>query len=114
MVDNICIHEARVEEMAFRHKNNETTEEDNTDVFDFEKARSLFPLNPVPTEAEGSGKKYPLVEIENELGMTAGRFGWCMSCRNKADRYCKDTRHPVCSFECKNKHVSLVEQMDGK
>ena len=40
MVDNICIHEARVEEMAFRHKNNQTTEEDNTDVFDFEKARS--------------------------------------------------------------------------
>jgi brefeldin A-inhibited guanine nucleotide-exchange protein len=32
-----------------------------------------------------------------------------MACRNKADRYCKDTRHPVCSYECKNKHVSLVE-----
>lgn len=106
MVDNVCIYEARIQEMADRH--NETAEE-GTPEFDYENARKNFPLNPVPTEAEGSGKKYPLVDITNELGFNVGRFGWCMACRNKADRYCKDTRHPVCSYECKNKHVSLVE-----
>jgi hypothetical protein len=83
--------------------------EEGKEEFDYESVAASFPLNPVPTEAEGSGKKYPVVEISNELGFQAGRFGWCIACRNKADRYCKDTRHPVCSFECKNKHLSLVE-----
>ena len=35
------------------------------------------------------------------MEIPAGKFGWCIMCRGQANLYCKDTRHPVCSFECK-------------
>lgn len=41
------------------------------------------------------------LELTNELGIPGGKFGWCVSCRASANLYCKHTRHPVCSFECK-------------
>ena len=50
---------------------------------------------------EQKSKKQVQVEIINEHGIPAGKFGWCIVCRNQANLYCKDTRHPVCSFECK-------------
>jgi hypothetical protein len=39
--------------------------------------------------------------VVNEQGIPCGKFGWCISCRQPANLYCKHTRHPVCSFECK-------------
>ena len=66
-------------------------------------------LNPIP-----SGKKeYPDVNLQNELGIQAGRFGWCIVCRNTANLYCKDTKHPVCSKECQKKHYVEVTSLDG-
>jgi hypothetical protein len=41
------------------------------------------------------------VDIKNEHDIICGKFGWCIVCRNAANLYCKDTRHPVCSYECK-------------
>jgi len=53
------------------------------------------------------------VEIPNELGIASGKFGWCIVCRNKANLYCRDTRHPVCSFECKQKHMNLIDSIQA-
>jgi len=58
---------------------------------------------------ETKQKKHIQVEIKNEIGVLAGKFGWCINCRGQANLYCKDTRHPVCSFECKQKHINLLE-----
>lgn len=44
------------------------------------------------------------VSTENENSEINGKFGWCVRCRKPADYYCKQTRVPVCSFECKNRH----------
>ena len=101
MVDNVCLHEARIDELKV----------DKETSFDEETARRMIPLNPIPIANEGEPKKKSLkpVDIQNEMGISAGKFGWCMVCRNKADLYCKDTKHPVCSYECKKKHVALVE-----
>jgi len=41
--------------------------------------------------------------IENERGYVSGNFGWCYICRQRADLYCKETRLPICSLECKKK-----------
>jgi brefeldin A-inhibited guanine nucleotide-exchange protein len=41
--------------------------------------------------------------VENERGFISGNFGWCFICRNKADFYCKESRYPICSLECKLK-----------
>ena len=66
-------------------------------------------LNPIP-----AGKKeYPEVNLTNELGIQAGRFGWCIVCRNTANLYCKDTKHPVCSKECQKRHYVEVTSLDG-
>ncbi len=56
-------------------------------------------------------KKVDAPDAYNEIGRKAGKFGWCVDCRNSANVYCKDTRHPVCSFECKQKHINLADSM---
>ena len=48
--------------------------------------------------------------LVNELGILSGKFGWCVACRATANLYCKHTRHPVCSFECKQRHIKLLEE----
>lgn len=50
------------------------------------------------------------VSLVNEQGLPNGKFGWCISCRAAANLYCKHTRHPVCSFECKQRHIRLLEE----
>jgi hypothetical protein len=98
MVDNVCLYEARVAEITKLHISGQedTVREDQA----LEESVSRIPVNPIP-----SGKKdCPDVALTNELGFEVGRFGWCISCRNAANLWCKDTRHPVCSEECKKKH----------
>jgi hypothetical protein len=60
---------------------------------------------------EVKSKKQPPIEILNEQKIVCGKFGWCIVCRNSANLYCKDTRHPVCSFECKQKHINLLDNI---
>lgn len=46
------------------------------------------------------------------MGFEVGRFGWCISCRNAANLWCKDTKHPVCSEDCKKKHFYEASAID--
>ena len=54
----------------------------------------------------------PHVDITNEIGVPAGKFGWCIMCRGPANLYCKDTRYPVCAFECKEKLLRMLVAME--
>mmetsp|Transcript_22234 Transcript_22234/g.16666 ORF Transcript_22234/g.16666 Transcript_22234/m.16666 type:complete len:141 (+) Transcript_22234:205-627(+) len=58
-------------------------------------------------------KKMVTANIKNEHEIPSGKFGWCIQCRNTANLYCKDTRHPVCSFECKQKHMNLIDSIQA-
>lgn len=49
-----------------------------------------------------------MASIHNEADIPAGKFGWCIICRNEASNFCKDMRVPVCSKECKAKHMEEV------
>lgn len=60
-------------------------------------------------EDKPSAKKFDSLSVLNEQGIPSGKFGWCVSCRGSANLYCKHTRHPVCSFECKQRHIKLLE-----
>ena len=64
-------------------------------------------------QAAAKSKKHIPVEIKNEMDIPAGKFGWCIMCRGQANLYCKDTRHPVCSFECKQKHMNLLDSIQA-
>ena len=100
-------------------QNNSHTENSTDDGALADKLRHV-PLNSVPDEhpsrrksGEDDKKALPEVRISNEIDVPAGRFGWCIACRNTADLYCKDTRHPVCSAECKKKHIVEFNSLDG-
>ena len=71
-------------------------------------------LNPVEQSKQD---EFPPVKIKNEIGLEAGRYGWCTVCRNTANLFCGDTKHPVCSVECQKKHIvecmALDSQQDG-
>ncbi len=59
-----------------------------------------IPFKSVP-ETQSDRRELQPVDIENEVSCKAGKFGWCIVCRKEAHLYCKHTRHPVCSYECK-------------
>ncbi|CAD8069698.1 unnamed protein product [Paramecium primaurelia] len=48
------------------------------------------------------------VYVTNEQNMKNGKFGWCVVCRNQASQYCKDTKVPICSKECKFIHLNQM------
>lgn len=62
------------------------------------------------TPKKAADKDAAGLDLSNELGIPSGKFGWCVSCRASANLYCKHTRHPVCSFECKQRHIKLLEE----
>ena len=48
----------------------------------------------------------------NENNILNGNYGWCIVCRNGANLYCKDTRYSVCSVECKQQLLNMIESID--
>ena len=54
-------------------------------------------------------RKITQVESKNENNAPAGKFGWCVVCRSSADLYCKESRDPVCSIQCKKVHSKNIE-----
>ncbi len=85
MVDDVCLYYARMEA----------------------KPNQQIAIRSVPLFHESDDPKYKnvvLVKINNERDITSGKFGWCVMCRNAAPFFCKDTRVPVCSVDCKKKH----------
>lgn len=73
------------------------------------------PLRTVPAVLNPEDPLYKTIsvaEAENEDNVAAGKFGWCANCRRAADLYCKDTRMPVCSAECKDAQLKLIEKVN--
>ena len=94
----------------------------NDDEQNLEKQRKILQakikglqLNPVMQQNKDD--LIPVNGLKNEAGLEAGRYGWCSVCRNSADMFCGDTKHPVCSVECQKKHIvecmALDNQQDG-
>jgi len=57
-------------------------------------------------------KNFICDDLLNEEGVQAGKFGWCVNCRQAANLFCKHTRYPVCSFDCKTEHIRLLERVN--
>lgn len=99
LVDDVCIHDQKVEDFKKEH------ERDSPELIN--ERVSQIPLRSVPMSFDPNDPQYRMIQrvkIENEKGRTAGLFGWCFICREPADYYCKDTRVPVCSIDCKLRH----------
>ena len=114
MCDDVCIYSAKMEEVNKQLEHELQIEGEARSVI--EAKRNNIPLRQVPlekvgkrTDAKAGKQDEPKVVVANERGDVNGKFGWCFMCRSKADLYCKDTRHPVCSFECKQKLLTLVD-----
>ena len=102
MVDNVCLYEARVEHVRNLHTpvdNDSQSSGDLTAIID-EKI-SKIPLNPIP----GNRRDVPEVNVTNELGFPAGRFGWCVCCRQSANYYWLNA---TASRETKDKKTSRI------
>ncbi|CAK61467.1 unnamed protein product (macronuclear) [Paramecium tetraurelia] len=48
------------------------------------------------------------VYVTNEQNIKNGKFGWCVVCRKQASQYCKDSKVPICSKECKVVHLNSM------
>jgi Sec7-like guanine-nucleotide exchange factor len=89
---------------------------DDVCIHSYKTAQGLdAPLRSVPIVLDPDDPLYKGLQPSqetNEKGIYAGKFGWCVVCRNPADLYCKDTRDPICSLDCKLLHIRNVEAAD--
>jgi len=116
LVDNVCLHEARVSALRREHQNQasasteeiKATEED--DKQDLRERIANLSLNPALQRAD---EPAPNVELMNEVNLPVGRFGWCIVCRNTANLVDAGTQHPVCSNECQKKHIVECASLDS-
>ena len=51
-------------------------------------------------------------KVVNERMELCGTIGWCIVCRKAAERYCCETRVPICSTNCKQKHLEEIKLVD--
>ena len=115
LVDNVCLHEARVDALKREHRHQiQASSEEIKAPEDAEKELeeriSNLKLNPVQQSPE---EPAPVVEVMNEVNLPAGRFGWCVVCRNTANLVDAETQHPVCSNECQKKHIVECASLDS-
>ena len=71
---------------------------------------TIVPFRSVPLIEDKDRQNYKKVnkvrvDLVNELQNKNGTFGWCFVCRESAELFCKDTRVPLCSQNCKDKHM---------
>lgn len=116
IVDNVCLYEEKTKTIQKKYDENSDPQKKPEDL---QKELSLIPLRSVPLINETDDVKYKkimTVNIENEMNIASGKFGWCIVCRKSANVYCKDSRVPVCNAECKKKHLdelSVVNSLFG-
>jgi len=97
LVDDVCIFHKKREELEREYKKDQNK-------FELEH----IPQRSVPFSFDPADPHYRAltkVELTNERGNSAGIFGWCFVCRGTANLYCKETRIPVCTIDCKLKHL---------
>lgn len=58
-----------------------------------------------------------LSDPDNDTSDDRGRFGWCVVCDKSADYFCRKSRDPVCSMDCKKLNlvrIGLILNMDQR
>lgn len=111
MVDDVELYDARRNHIMNKYMSQLNDLENSADLEEKQTIEEMMnnELNnivirsvPIKVKKEDQkNRKQIQVDVKNESGIPTGKFGWCIVCRNQANLYCKDTRHPVCSFECK-------------
>mmetsp|Transcript_16231 Transcript_16231/g.13814 ORF Transcript_16231/g.13814 Transcript_16231/m.13814 type:complete len:413 (-) Transcript_16231:210-1448(-) len=109
MVDDVCLFHAKND--AVNHKYADKLE-DEGERENLKQELENIPLRTVPLVMNPDDPKYRSlmkVPIHNEIESPAGYLGWCFVCRGPADLYCKDTRVPICSVDCKLRHFDEID-----
>ena len=107
-MDDVCIYNERVKKLEAEYEN-----KDDNEKIQLREEIAKLSIQSVPPRSEHNDAKYKslkAVNLENELGEQAGIMGWCFVCRGPANLYCKDTRVPVCSVECKTRHLDELRK----
>jgi len=105
IVDDVCLYNAKVDQVSKKYEGKELNEKERETM---QQELDEIPFKAIPLNSDSDDIRYRIlkkVKIENELEIIAGIFGWCIVCRNSANLFCKDTKVPVCSLECKFKHL---------
>lgn len=109
MVDDVCIYNEKVDEKKREYESKDEKEKEN-----LPHELENIPLRTVPLKFNPDDPKYRVarpVKLENEIGEPAGLLGWCFVCRGPANLFCKDTRIPICSVECKLQHLEELSKL---
>ena len=106
IIDDVCIYNEKINVIKAKP---EFQADENVDAdIKLQEELNNIPLRSVPLAINPDDPRYRnliKVNLVNEKGNQADVFGWCFMCRGPAKLYCKDTRIPVCSLECKKRHL---------
>jgi hypothetical protein len=92
MVDDVCLYHAKRDQIQAKYNGQINDLENSVDLEERQALEELMKqelygitLKSVPLKVkkdEVKSKKQVQVEITNEHGIPAGKFGWCIVCRN--------------------------------
>ncbi|EAR83565.3 Sec7 domain protein (macronuclear) [Tetrahymena thermophila SB210] len=108
LVDDVCIYEDKIKKIQRKYMNQPENEVQKQAEINLIPRKSVPNMQDVDTPQY---KKTTIASIKNEKEIDAGKFGWCFVCRNEASNFCKDTRVPICSKECKKQHMEEVARI---
>ena len=108
LVDDVCLFYGKYDNLKGKYEKAEGEKRK-----DYKTMLRNLPLKAVPWNLEADSLSFRMLvkpDIRNESGENAGYFGWCIMCRSTANLYCKETRVPVCSVECKAFHLKELRK----
>ena len=112
LVDDVCIYYAKIDHTTAKYEGKDESEREN-----MQKEIHDIPIKAVPIGNDADDPRYKSfkkVKVDNESGTPAGVFGWCFVCRQPASLFCKDTKVPLCTLECKFSHLEEASNLPQK
>ena len=121
MVDNVWIYHTKKEVLEEQLEISQSVEikedgnEKNQEYIEEIKYKlENLQLRVIPKDQRRRKKVNISIDLPNEKGIDWGKFGWWMVCRKEANLYCKDTLYPICSLDCKQRLLNLIDSIEAE
>ncbi len=111
IVDEACIYRTK-QAKEYKRGQKQLREIKDKRTADEIEGKMVKALQSIPVRVAAETQHKEDVSLVNERNAPCGKYGWCVVCRNTANSVCKTTKVPICSAECRNRHIKMLEMLD--
>jgi len=111
MVDESCIYGTKLNKEQKRGQK-QLKEIKDKKISEEIETKMIKSLQSIPVRVSQENQHKEDLSLLNERNAPSGKYGWCIVCRNTANSICKTTLVPVCSPECRSRHIKMLEMLE--